>query len=266
MRRSLAIGLVALFVGSVSPSAHAALTHRWTFEEPSGTPAPQVLDSAGGVHGSFSNMTDANRSTDVPPPPSYGSTRSLSFGGQASTNAVVLNSQIPLANAATWTVATWYKGTEAGSNNGVFGATLLGRDNNDIFANFVIYNGKAAYLHWNGSWQQLSSTTSVNDNLWHHLAVVHYSDQTADIYVDGVKETTGDATDALTAFPFRIDNMMLGYSGHYTQGLLDDVRIYNTALTTAEINAQVIPEPTALALLTLGGVILGVRGRPTDHR
>jgi hypothetical protein len=264
MRRSpVIVALLALgTVCTLSVHVRAALVNRWAFEEPDGTGAPQVLDSVGGNHGTFSSMSDANRSSDLPTnAQSLNSTRSLSFGGGASNDAVNLASQISLAHNANWTVATWYKGTESGVNtfNTSVGGVLLGRDNNDIYANFVIHNGKASYVHYSGgAWQQFSSTTSVNDNQWHHLAIVHYSNSTAQIYVDGVLEGFDNNTALdIPTFPFRIDNMMFGYNGRYTQGMLDDARVYNHSLSNLEIK-ELLPEPGAMSLIAMVAMV-GVR-------
>ena len=45
-------------------------------------------------------------------------------------------------------------------------------------------------------------------------------------------------------------------------GLVDDVRIYDTALTASEISSLVaVPEPTTAGVLALGAIALGARRR-----
>jgi hypothetical protein len=241
-------------------ASEAALVHQWAFEEPNGTPPPQVLDSVGtNHHGTFQNMDDTNRSSDVP---ANGSTRSLEFTGGpnfGNNDWVSLNSQIGFANTSTYSVALWYKGSDPGLN-GPWGSTLVGRDNNDIYANVAIYDGKAAFIHYSAGWQQLTATSNIDDNEWHHIAVIHYADQTADIYVDGVREVTaGNAH--VEASSYRIDGFMRGFNSHYTSGLLDDVRVYNDTLNEEEVAAlAAVPEPASLALLA-GGAVLMLRRR-----
>jgi hypothetical protein len=258
------LAFVAAALSLPATLSQAALIHQWAFEEPDGTPAPQALDSVGANHGTFQNMTDANRSADVPV--ATGSTRSLEFTGGPNFGAndhVTLNSQILFPNNSAFSVALWYKGEDEGANPFV-GSTLIGRDANDIFSNIGIFDGKATFAHHNGGWQQLSSTSNVDDNDWHHLAFVHYANQTADIYVDGVREVTaGDATVDNANFPVRLEVLMRGFNQHYTQGLLDDVRVYNHTLSEEEVEAlAIVPEPASASLALLaGGAMLVLRRR-----
>jgi hypothetical protein len=76
------------------------------------------------------------------------------------------------------------------------------------------------------------STTRVNDGVWHHIVFTHNSG-VQKLYVDGVLENTGSQT-------FTTDG---GYGhtlgvrpfGTYYNGFLDEVRIYNRALSAAEV-------------------------------
>ena len=47
----------------------------------------------------------------------------------------------------------------------------------------------------------------------------------------------------------------------YFDGSMDDVRIYNNAMTPEEISAMVVPEPMTMMMLSLGGLVLYRRRR-----
>ena len=49
------------------------------------------------------------------------------------------------------------------------------------------------------------------------------------------------------------DNWNTGSNRHFN-GIIDDVRIYNEALTASQVNGLYIPEPSTLILLTMGAV------------
>jgi hypothetical protein len=75
------------------------------------------------------------------------------------------------------------------------------------------------------------STTWVDDGNWHHIVYTH-SAGTQKLYVDGVLEDTANET-----FSTNIGEIMLGSRpfGAYYEGILDEVRIYNRALSAAEV-------------------------------
>ena len=104
----------------------------------------------------------------------------------------------------------------------------------------------------------LLSTANVNDNVWHHLAVV-FDGTTLKIYIDGVEK--GSVGRTLSTFTSSGAVINLGaYADpnsadylYFYKGDLDELRIWNKALTVSEINAHRLceylsPYPTELVL------------------
>ncbi|MCH7640864.1 LamG domain-containing protein, partial [Patescibacteria group bacterium] len=81
-----------------------------------------------------------------------------------------------------------------------------------------------------------SSTTGLNDGKWHH-AVGVYQPSRMDVYVDGVLE--GSDTSIQAGDFSHTGNLGIGSNGagtsRFLDGLIDDVRIYNYALTQAQV-------------------------------
>jgi hypothetical protein len=83
----------------------------------------------------------------------------------------------------------------------------------------------------------LPTTTTFNDGEWHHVAFSIDRDGTSYVYVDGVLDNSGD----LTAINGSIDNSItaivgsLGGTDRFLNGILDELRIYNRALSESEI-------------------------------
>ncbi len=78
----------------------------------------------------------------------------------------------------------------------------------------------------------------VNDGRWHHLAGV-YDGTTTRLYVDGKLDVSSEASGNINANPFKV---LIGKNDETKtlpsfNGFLDDMRIYNYALSEAEIKA-----------------------------
>jgi len=114
-----------------------------------------------------------------------------------------------------------------------------------------------------------STNFPVNDGLWHNLVMtVDLSTATMFLYVDGI--LTNAQTMALSLFP-DFNNFEVGRLGRQGtpadgfQGLIDNVQVYNTVLTDAEVlylyenPGMAIPEPSTYALAALGLAIVGFR-------
>ena len=87
------------------------------------------------------------------------------------------------------------------------------------------------------------STTLLNDNRWHHLAGVRSGGQLT-IYVDGVAENTvAIGTSGSPTSPLSIGSFGGSY---FWQGRLDEVRLYNTALTAAQVLADMYSTTAAV--------------------
>ena len=97
----------------------------------------------------------------------------------------------------------------------------------------------------------IMSTNAVNDDAWHHVAITHnFSTGATEVWVDGVLNSTG-TLQAGKVLP----NKFLGFgvthddgatSNRYLKGTLDDIRIYNSVLTAAQIKAIYAVENNAL--------------------
>ncbi len=91
-------------------------------------------------------------------------------------------------------------------------------------------------------------TTVINNDTWHHVAVVIIDDGSPDIaeaqlYVDGQLETVSSFADepinSGSAEDVKIGAYLAAGGPRYFQGLIDEVRIYDTALTEQEIQSLV---------------------------
>ena len=109
----------------------------------------------------------------------------------------------------------------------------------------------------------ITGSTIVNDGLWHHLAATWDTvTGEAALYVDGNLDATLIRTASAIANGVTGDRYAIGArstgptaGSNIARYMMDDMRVYNNALTMEEIQAW-IPEPATMALLGLGGLLL----------
>lgn len=84
--------------------------------------------------------------------------------------------------------------------------------------------------------------TTVNDNVWHTASLVHTNGTGYELFVDGVSDATAsDNGDIDNTEPFYIGAPT---DKNYFDGLIDEVRIWNTARTQQEIQDNMNKELT----------------------
>ena len=199
------------------------------FDETSGT---QVLDASGnGNHGTLSNAT---RTTQA----KFG--RALSFSGSNSLVTVSDSNSLDLTSGMTlsaWVYpTTWASGWK----------TVIMKERSGGLAYALYANSDAGLPNSTlsiGSYdRQLTVGSHLPSNAWTHLAAT-YDGTTQRLYVNGVQVGSRAQTGTLdvSANPLRIGGNTV-WANEYFQGLIDEVRIYNRALSQAEI-AAVSQEP-----------------------
>ena len=114
----------------------------------------------------------------------------------------------------------------------------------------IIYNSNKTIsfsLYGSSGWST-NVTKKLSTDTWHHIAVTVGSDKKVKIYLDG--KNRKDTTHNISAWvpsagdsnrPLSIGTLYSygcawgGHSGHAFDGMIDDVRIYNEALSSAQI-------------------------------
>jgi hypothetical protein len=206
-----------------SSSAQVGLVGYWKLDESSGTTA---ADSSGsGYNGTLVNMTPAS---------DWVTGRiggGLDFDG--SNDFVDCGNYLGLRITSNITVAAWVKTRDCGNDEynpyvtkGDHSYGLQHRHSNEL--EFFIYDG--------GTWYPAKySVNSSFNNVWHHLAGTYNGSQVK-LYVDGVLRSTVNHSGSIATNAY---NVNLGRNAEnntqFYNGVLDSVRIYNRALSAAEI-------------------------------
>lgn len=100
---------------------------------------------------------------------------------------------------------------------------------------FVSNAGLLGYGESNGSWSGWHGGPTINDNAWHHVAVVR-TPTNVTTYIDGAVGFSNNISMTLTTDRFTIGAFNNGSSG--MTGAIDEVRIWSTALTPADIQER----------------------------
>lgn len=152
--------------------------------------------------------------------------------------------------AGGWHLAVAAQGNTWGQPVGALGATL--------------------YRSSSGLVSLWPSGPAYNDGVWHFVALT-YDGLSNSLYIDGVKRASQQfATDEGISYQTGGGALAIGRDGDYPDGYftgeIDDVRIYNRALSDTEmlnLYLSEIPEPSSLLLALLGlGTLFGSRRLP----
>lgn len=221
-RSALETVLAALALLGLATGADAALVAHWTFDA-------TATDVAGGYNG----VLMAGAAIDATDAKVGGGALLLSNAGDyvqlpAATTGAGLNITGPVSFAA------WVKTTDAA------GHILGGYFNGGAFDGYGWTYETTGSNYWSPASGWRSATGAVNDGAWHHM-VTTVSGTTLSYYVDGLlKQTINTAAQPTSYTGVRAIGQVStgnGGAGHQVIGRIDDLRIYNHALSPVEVYA-----------------------------
>lgn len=227
---------IALMVAALTAVAHADLLSYWNFDEGSGTIAH---DSVGSNNGTLVNG------------PVWTTGKiggALSFDGV--NDYIALSSFTVSTNNAT--IALWFNTSADFSGNYNQQGYLISGNNQYTDYLAVVNEGTARYAIAGETDLQNDYFVYVPNvvlkDQWNHVAV-SFDNKTAKTYLNGELIDTRSVIDSLDIWKIG------GRTTEFYNGKIDDVRIYDNALSQTEIRA-LVPEPTTLLLLGLGSLAL----------
>jgi len=208
----------------------------WRLDETSGTTAD---DDAGTLNGTLSGFTaETGTVAGV-----VGT--ALDFDG---VDDSIQWAPSGVVNLQTMTLSLWIRpDTVISTRNGIqFMANREGTTANSNYefgidgsANGTSNDRYLKLAYYNGWWRVLVSNYEVVPNTWQHVAVtIDTAANTYKFYANGLPAGSGSTAADLLTFP--ASTLFIGRGGDITandifDGRIDDVRIYNTALSDADI-------------------------------
>jgi alpha-tubulin suppressor-like RCC1 family protein len=111
---------------------------------------------------------------------------------------------------------------------------------NAFTAEFKLDQNKLTYGEWNqslGSFLKVESIISINDNNWHHVAVVRNGNGSNNVtlYIDGTIASTGTVNHVVSTQTLNIGAYTNATTDQFFNGSIDELRVWNVALTQSEI-------------------------------
>jgi hypothetical protein len=203
-------------------------------------------ETTGSAYSDYYNSNDGSGSSPAPAPATGLIGGAQDFNGTNNYITVADHPSLDWASDASFTIEVWAKFTNVNSWNKV----MIGRDDGgggqphwwlgaQQLTGYALFN----LLDTNGAGDFLIDTKAINDNDWHQLVAVR--DENVDmnrLYVDGVKVDSVffDYTAGFEA----ATTLGIGYMAYnsnpnyFYDGLLDDIALYNRALSDGEIRAH----------------------------
>jgi prepilin-type N-terminal cleavage/methylation domain-containing protein len=223
------IAKTLLYSNQVYHSLGADIVGNWDFDEGSGTTA---LDSSG-YYSTGTIMNGASYTTDTPQKAAgQGAGKyALSFDG-SNDYVRVADKNILDFGTGDFTLSLWFKT----NGNPSAESEILSKYSSVGYVVYINTSGVLYFYIRDGSNLRQGGPSGYLDNKWHHVAVTSDYDGYSRIYVDGALKGSSNTT-----FTAPISNSIDLTIGSYTNGtnpflgLIDEVRIYSAALTSAEI-------------------------------
>lgn len=202
-----------------TPTSKTGLMAAYGFEEGTGT---ILNDRVRGNKGTISNATWTNSGK-------YG--KALVFDGRSS--IVTVKDSITLDLTAAMTLEAWVYPTKTSLG----WATIIAKEQPGGIV-YDLYGGSSSGLPFSGVYisgeKILNGTSPLPANTWTHLAST-YDGKVHRLYVNGVQVASRAQTGKILASTGALRIGGNGLWGEYFTGRIDELRIYNRALTASEI-------------------------------
>jgi hypothetical protein len=161
------------------------------------------------------------------------------FQFNGTTSYAAIPSSADIVGTGAFSISVWVKTSSA---NGVI---IQQRDPNNFNGEYqlAVSNGKVYFwVYGNSEYDfQLFSNASVNDGNWHNIVAVRLSNGTGEIFIDGNLDSTAAGPDVSLGSGFNVylgadeRNAYYGISPDYFNGLIENVALFNTALTSTNV-------------------------------
>jgi len=185
----------------------------------------------------------------------YGNCLNIPAGAANAAYVLVNNPVVPLTGAANWTIGMWVKTTTAGGVYAYQGSGGWASGNMTFYLNEGSDAGlgtKAGGVSYAQGWEE--GTTAINNNTW-HFVVMTCNGTTKTMYLDGNVDAITSSWAANTGVGSQLwigGSADTGDQDVGLNGLIDEVYVFNRALSQSEIQNLMANQPVDPILTTYG--------------
>lgn len=188
--------------------------------------------SAGARHGTLFNFDpDPNLGWVQSVPPQLVGQQVFSLSFVAASLQFVRVDSVPIT-VYPYTLSAWVKTTSV-SVAIVWVGTSSAPDNWITLS--INSSGFATAQSRNTTTRFATSTTKINDGLWHHVAGVYSGPNSRKIFIDGVEENENTENSTPTFNRLTVGRLDDSSPGNHMDGTISDVRVYDTDLSDADV-------------------------------
>lgn len=131
-----------------------------------------------------------------------------------------------------WTVCAWVKTTTTVVDLGL-GAVLTNSSGGPVYSMMGVNSGKIVYWTYNGGWNQRLGSVTVNNDVWHHLTWVNFTNNTMNMYVDGIVDAT--AVDSTSGNNNPVDRIGGSWIGYFNGSITTTMIYKEKSLSSSEV-------------------------------
>jgi hypothetical protein len=257
MRKSMFLIFIFSFFGNIPCQADIStgLVGWWKFDEASsGTcGGANILDSSGNANTGTCNASPTWMAGHI-------GGGAMTFNG--TTQYVSTTLSVNYASGSPFTLSAWFNTSYAGANPTTIVGAFTGTVGQSLLR-IELGEGGLGVLRGDirgtaGNRIEVNTTGTWNDGNWHLATLVRDTSNNATLYVDGGNTAGAVAVDpiiSLSGFPYYIgadDANNAAQAATFFTGSIDDVRIYNRALSTSDISQLFLYYKGRNGFFTLG--------------
>ncbi|MCL4204010.1 MAG: autotransporter-associated beta strand repeat-containing protein, partial [Pirellulaceae bacterium] len=223
--------------GQISNACPASLRALYRLEEPTGSTTARD-SSANAFHGTFAGGAASHLGAA-----GYiaGQTQTLDFDG--SDDHIVLTNANTLGLGGNFTVSAWVRPDALNGDRTILGTDQAGTN---VGLHLIIRDSR---FHFGFYSNDTGGTQTLTAGTWYHV-VFRFQDGQQAIFVNGVQDAAGGGHAAFAGTG--VVNIGRWNNGNYFDGLMDEVAVFDRALSNAEIQNLYASRPSA-ATVTLNG-------------